>query len=99
MTVALSRGADRTILLTVTEGNEGQGADLESLAGRCSGDVRVRVEAGKKASEVIRRVIEEEDATLLLVGRKGRGLLRNRLLGSTAENASRDSLVPALVLP
>ena len=99
--VRLSRDAQATILLTVLEGGDGQDGhpDLEALAARCSGKVRIRVERGRKASAEIQRVAQEEDASLILVGRRGRGPLLDRLLGSTAENVTQGADRPVLVIP
>jgi len=49
--------------------------------------------------EEIQRVAGEEDASLILVGRRGRGGLRDRFLGSAAENLSQQTQRPIMVLP
>jgi nucleotide-binding universal stress UspA family protein len=62
--------------VTVHEGTDRQEGhpDLETLARECEGEVGVRVERGRRASEEIGRVaVEEEEATLILMGRRGRG--------------------------
>jgi len=101
LAIQLSAGADRTILVTVIGGADEQAghADLETLERRCQGEVIRRVERGARASEEIQRVADEEDASLILMGRRGRGGLRDRFLGSTAENLSQQTQRPIMILP
>ncbi len=97
----LSARAHHTILVTVHEGTDQQEghSDLQTLAQGFEGEVEVRVERGRRASEEIGRVAEEEEATLILMGRTGRGGIVDRLLGSTAEHLAQQVGCSVLVVP
>jgi len=49
------------------------------------------------AGDVLLRVAESQDADLIVVGRRGQGLLAELLLGSTSEYVVRRAKVPVLV--
>jgi nucleotide-binding universal stress UspA family protein len=89
MALSLAEDAERLILVTVLDDDSDDEAaareHLDALAAEVGGAAAVHVERAKKASEVIRRVAEVEDATLIVAGRHGRGRLAGVALGSTAE--------------
>jgi len=58
--------------------------------------VRTQVEQGDAASQ-IERVVTQEGAGIVVVGSVGRGGLRDRALGSTAERVASQAKVPVLV--
>lgn len=60
--------------------------------------VTVRLEEGI-ASENINRIASEEDVSLIIIGKKGRGGFKEMLLGSTADSVARRSNKPVLVVP
>ncbi len=60
--------------------------------------VRIHVEAGTPSRHII-SVVKEEEATLLVVPRRGGGFIRELLLGSTAEALARRSPVPVFLVP
>jgi nucleotide-binding universal stress UspA family protein len=99
---ALASQTDKTIILTVIEKDEGEAEHrlvLKSAHERVGEDAVTRVARGQKASAEIERVAEEEDATIIIVGKHGRGYLADRFLGSTAENVSHRARRPVLVVP
>lgn len=78
---------------------EADKALLEEQAARLRGvglEVRTRVELGDTVAE-IERVAAEESAGLVIVGNVGRGGLRERALGGTAERVASEAKVPVLV--
>ena len=103
LALTLAKDADHLVLVTVLdEGSDDEAAaraHLDGLAEAAGGDVAVHVEQAEKASEVIRRVADEEDATLLVVGQHGRGYAAGQVLGSTAEAVAVRSGRPVLLVP
>lgn len=103
LALALSENAERLILVTVlddgSDDEDAARAHLDGLARTTRGDVAVYVERGEKTSEVIRRVADAEDATLVIIGRNGRGYLSGNVLGSTAEAVAVRSGRPVLLVP
>ncbi|MEX2531804.1 MAG: universal stress protein [Gemmatimonadota bacterium] len=101
--LALADGAEHLVLVTVLdEGSDNEEAartHLDHLADGYRGSVAIHVERGEKASEVIRRLADAEDATLVVVGRQGRGYLTGNMLGSTAEAVVVRSGRPVLLVP
>ncbi len=61
-------------------------------------EVVIRFEEGI-ASENINRIAAEEDVTLIILGKKGKGGFKELLLGSTAEAVARRSKKPVLLVP
>jgi len=51
------------------------------------------------ASQAIIGTALAKDSTLIVIGKKGRGILKDLLLGSTAERVIRDSKLPVLLVP
>jgi nucleotide-binding universal stress UspA family protein len=100
----LSSVAEHTTLLTVL-GGEGMAGEpesralLEQVARGFEGSVSVRVEHGRNAADVIRRVAREEGATLVVVGRRGLGEAASKLVGSTAEAVAARVGLPVLMVP
>ena len=71
---------------------------LEDAARACSsGEISQRAEFGSPI-EVLPRVIEKEDADLLVVGTRGRGAMRSVLLGSVAHEMLAVSPCPVVVV-
>ena len=68
------------------------GLDLESV------DYDTREEIGD-ASIQLTNVCEELDADLLVVGRRGAGLLRRMVVGSVANHLIHESSCPVIVVP
>ncbi|NJE08117.1 universal stress protein [Thermococcus sp. M39] len=60
--------------------------------------VEIEVLAGV-ASQGIIGVSITKNATLIVMGKKGRGIIKELLLGSTAERVIRDSKLPVLLVP
>ncbi len=69
----------------------------QSFSERCD-HVVVRLEEGI-ASDNINRIADEEDITLIVIGKKGKGGIKELLLGSTAESVARRSNKPVLLVP
>lgn len=100
---ALAERAEHAVFLTVLESGQGDGVEaralLEQLARAVPVPVTVRVERGAKASDVIRRVALEERATLVVVGKRGRGGHDPALVGSTADAVASRAGLPVLMVP
>ncbi len=107
----LSSAADKVVIVSVAEAESIEEEDspavpekreeLEELKEKFSekcNEVKIKLEKGI-ASENINRIASEEDSTLIIMGKKGRGGLKELLLGSTAENVSRRSKKPVLLIP
>ena len=103
MALALADGAEHLVLVTVlddgSDSEDAARAHLNRLADAYVGSVAIHVEQDEKASEVIRRLADAEDATLIVVGRQGRGYLAGNVLGSTAEAVAVRSGRPVLLVP
>jgi len=99
----LARGGEHLVLVTVLdEGSDSEDAaraHLDRLAEGYDGSAALHVERAEKASEIIRRLADAEDATLVVVGRQGRGYLAGNMLGSTAEAITVRSGRPVLLVP
>lgn len=108
--VELSKVADKVVVVSVAEAEsleEESPAVLKrkdklvelrnKFRKRCD-EVKIRLEKGI-ASENINRIASEEDTTLIIMGKKGKGGLKELLLGSTADNVARRSEKPVLLVP
>jgi nucleotide-binding universal stress UspA family protein len=73
--------------------------ELEALAERAACPVTVRVEQDRKASAAIADGAEEENSTVLIVGKHGRGYLEEQMVGSTADALVRRARRPVLMVP
>jgi nucleotide-binding universal stress UspA family protein len=73
--------------------------ELEALAERAACPVTVRVEQDRKASAAIADGAEEENSTVLIVGKHGRGYLEEQVVGSTADALVRRARRPVLMVP
>ncbi len=69
----------------------------ESCEQACA-NVKLRVETGIP-SEHIKAIAEEEDATLIVLGMRGKGGVEGLVLGNTAETVARTSKRPVLLVP
>jgi len=97
----LAERGTQVVMLSAIEEHSGLAPDeakahLERIAPK---HATVRVEAGNRASDVIESIAFAEDATMIIVGRLGRGLVADTLLGSTADRLARNSHLPVLVVP
>ena len=72
---------------------------LGDVAGSChAADVARHAELGKP-TDVLERVIEQEQAELLVLGTRGRGAMRSVLLGSVAHEMLAVSSCPVVIVP
>lgn len=69
----------------------------ESCEKACA-NVKLRIETGIP-SEHIKAIAEEEDATLIVLGMRGKGGVEGLVLGNTAETVARTSKRPVLLVP
>ena len=69
------------------------------LAEQMAYPVMVRVKRGDKASTAIAQVADEEESTVILVGKHGRGYLEEQLIGSTAQNPVKRARRSVLMVP
>ncbi len=100
----LAQRSDSFAIVTVLDrpeaGDEARAREqLARVADRAGGAVQVHVRAGQAASEQITEVALSEDASLVVVGKRGQGLVHDRLLGSTAEEVVEHGRVSVLVVP
>ena len=98
----LASNSDEIHIITVAERQrQGEEEKLKSLKDKfkkiCD-NVNVRVEEGI-ASKNINNVADEENASLIIMGKRGKGGVRELLLGSTAESVARRSNKPVLLIP
>jgi nucleotide-binding universal stress UspA family protein len=70
---------------------------LEKYEKKLSFSVKKRVDSGE-ASESILDVAEDEDATLIVAGKLGRGMVKEILIGSTANAIMRRSKIPVFLI-
>jgi len=103
--------ADKACFLSVLEPSEvkadapkerdparaGLGA-LKDRAGQAAERIELLAEIGEPA-EIIARVAEESGATLIILGKHGRGWLPESVIGSTAESICRQARRPVLMAP
>ncbi len=61
-------------------------------------DSEIIVETGDPANEIVSKAVERKN-TLIVIGKTGRSLIREILLGSVATEAVKKSKVPTLVVP
>ncbi len=75
------------------------GAARARAAGlRAEPETRLGIGVGQTA-EALFEVAEQHDADLVVVGRRGMGLIRSAVLGSVSDAAVRDGRRPVLVVP
>lgn len=104
------RGVEEVLLLHVVDRGETEEEiearmkeareRLEEIGGRLEGGglkVRVHVRVGD-TSEEINSVAEEEDVSLIAMGRRGKGWFKELLLGSTTYEAARSGKRPLLLV-
>ncbi|AEA47977.1 universal stress protein [Archaeoglobus veneficus] len=60
--------------------------------------VEVEVHSGVASKEIL-MTAPVNGATLIVIGKKGKSIIKELLLGSTAENVIRNSVLPVLVVP
>jgi nucleotide-binding universal stress UspA family protein len=71
---------------------------MEVYAERFDFKSEIVVETGIASKEIMAKAVEK-DATLIVLGKTGRGLLKELLLGSTATAVVKESNIPVLVVP
>ncbi len=102
---SLSEHAESAVFMTVRDTGESAitaehaRSNLETLSEKAACPVTVRVEQSERASSAIVRVAEEEESTLLIVGKHGRGYLEEKLIGSTAGNLAKHGERSVLMVP
>lgn len=104
--VELSRLADRSYFLSVVEPDDQNDADtaiarlneIKEQAGSFAERIDVCARTGEPAREII-QCAEEVDATLIVLGKHGRGWLPNKLIGSTPEQITSLCKRPVLMVP
>lgn len=107
----LSNHAGKIVLASVVDEGESEediaalkekaSKQLKQLGEKCEdacSDVRVKIETGIP-SEHIKAIAEEEDATLIVLGMRGKGGVEGLVLGNTAETVARTSKRPVLLVP
>jgi nucleotide-binding universal stress UspA family protein len=72
--------------------------NLEKSVRGLGAEFETEVMVGAASQAIIGTAIAKR-ATLVVVGKKGRGFIKDLLLGSTAERVIRDSRVPVLLVP
>ncbi|MFP4142594.1 MAG: universal stress protein [Thermoplasmata archaeon] len=106
ISMKLAEEAEKVTLVSVSEKDDPTESAknkqmLESIKNKflnvCD-NVNVRVAEGT-ASQKINKIADEEDTTLIVLGKKGKGGIKKVLLGSTAENVARRSKKPILLVP
>ncbi|MFO7867072.1 MAG: universal stress protein [Candidatus Aminicenantes bacterium] len=108
---SLAEHAGKIVLVSVVDQGETEddisalktkaSKQLDQLKKRCRSAcpaVKVRIETGI-ASKHIKAIAEEEDATLIVLGMRGKGGVEGLVLGSTAETVARTSNRPVLLVP
>ncbi|ASJ10536.1 universal stress protein [Thermococcus sp. P6] len=73
-------------------------ANLEKSAKGLKAPFDAEVFVGSASQSIIGTALAK-NATLIVIGKKGRSFLKDLLLGSTAERVMRDSTVPVLLVP
>ncbi|MGB9867122.1 MAG: universal stress protein [Bacillota bacterium] len=111
VTCKLAPVAREIVVLSVVDEGTGQeqlrrleeaaSEHIRCLVDRCSGGglkVSGKTAVGIASVNII-RTAEEIDASLIIVGKRGRGRIRELLIGSTAEAVARRASRPVLVVP
>ncbi|AHL23560.1 universal stress protein [Thermococcus nautili] len=73
-------------------------ANLEKTAKGVKADFELEVMVGTASQAIIGTALAK-NATLIVIGKKGRSILKDLILGSTAERVMRDSKLPVLLVP
>jgi len=71
---------------------------LEIYARKFKFESEILVETGDPAKEIISKAVERK-ASLILLGKTGRSLIKELLLGSIATAVVKESKIPVLVIP
>ncbi|ELT95826.1 hypothetical protein CAPTEDRAFT_225362 [Capitella teleta] len=69
----------------------------EWMKGHGIADVKIRLEGGLKAGQVICRVADEEHACMIVTGTRGLGTIRRTILGSVSDYLIHHSNCPVVV--
>ena len=98
----LAPNAKEVHIVTVAERQrQGEEEKLKSLKEKFSevcDNVKVKLEEGI-ASKNINKIADEENVSMIILGKRGKGSLKELLLGSTAEAVVRHSNKPVLLIP
>jgi nucleotide-binding universal stress UspA family protein len=99
----LARDAAELTIVTVLDEERNDaataGTELEALRQRLGRSARIAVIESGRTSDAIAQVARETEANLVVVGRRGRGARKGKLMGSTVENLTRNLGIPILVVP
>ena len=71
---------------------------MEIYARKFKFESEILVETGDPAKEIISKAVERK-ASLILLGKTGRSLIKELLLGSIATAVVKESKIPVLVVP
>ncbi|WP_209475631.1 universal stress protein [Thermococcus stetteri] len=81
------------------EGNiEAAKKRLDEIAGKIGVEFKKEVMVGTASQTIIGTALAKK-ATLIVIGKKGRSIIKELILGSTAERVIRDSKLPVLLVP
>ena len=72
--------------------------NLEKTAKGLGGEFELEVTVGTASRAIIGTALAK-GATIIVIGKKGRSILKDLILGSTAERVMRDSKLPVLLVP
>lgn len=71
---------------------------LEEIAEKLGVEFEKEVMVGTASQAIIGTALAKK-ATLIVIGKKGRSIIKELILGSTAERVIRDSKLPVLLVP
>jgi len=89
---------DRRLEAAARETADAGAARARAAGLRAEPETRLGIGVGQTA-EALFEVAEQHDADLVVVGRRGMGLIRSAVLGSVSDAAVRDGRRPVLVVP
>ena len=87
----------KIVLDGMVSDNEAMADDLKSRLQEASFQVSVRIEFGKTA-KVICKTSEDEKASLIVMGARGKSGVKSMILGSVSEGTVRNARIPVLVI-
>ncbi len=105
MAIALSEQAEAAVFMTVRNDKKNLTTielaerKLNRLADQASKAVKTHVVQGDSPADAISEVADREKSTLLIVGKRGRGNIEGRIVGSTASSLAKYANRPVLMVP